>query len=127
MQRTQAHQALVSTGIADLFPPLPPISLAWCVWDTLDNFLNTTFAALQQRHFRMVSNPVYGQLPDKHDFFTGDWRTSRHPVHVDKMRSYDGLEWTLNAAVVQLGVASLPILNNTEQQQWFQRTTVRRQ
>ncbi|KAI9881755.1 MAG: hypothetical protein M1823_006534, partial [Watsoniomyces obsoletus] len=125
VQRTQAHQALISTGIPDPFPPLPPASLAWCVWDTLDNFLNTTYAALQQRHFRTIPNPVYGKLPDQHAFFTGTWRASRHPVHVDKMRSYGVLVWTLNAAVVQLGVAGVPTLNDAEKQQWFQRTALR--
>ena len=127
VQRSQVHQALISTGVADPFPPLPPSSLTWCVWDTLANFLNTTSPALQQRHFRTVPNPVYGKLPDQHAFFTGIWRTSRHPVHGDKMRSYGVLAWTLNAAVVQLGVAGLPTLNPSQQQQWFERTAVRSQ
>lgn len=125
VQRSQAHQALISTGVADPFPPLAPFSLTWCVWDTLANFLNTTSPALQQRHFRTVPNPVYGKLPDQHAFFTGTWRASRHPVHVDKMRSYGVLAWTLNAAVVQLGVAGVPTLNTPQQQQWFERTAVR--
>lgn len=125
VQRTQAHQILLSAGVPDPFPPLLPTSLAWCVWDTLDNFINTTYAALQQRHFRTIPNPTYGRLPDEHAFFTGTWRTSQHPTHVSNMRSYSVLVWTLNAAVVQLGVAGLPTLNSAQKQQWFQGTALR--
>jgi hypothetical protein len=125
VQRTQAHQALLSAGVSDPFPPLSPASLTWCVWDTLDNFINTTYAALQQRHFRTIPNPVYGRLPDEHAFFTGTWRTSQHPTHVSSMRSYGVLVWTLNAAVLQLGVAGLPTLNTPQKQLWFQRTALR--
>jgi hypothetical protein len=124
-QRTQAHQALVNTGVPDPYPPLPPASLAWHVWDMLDNFIDTTYAALQQRHFRTVPNPIYGKLPDQHAFFTGVWRTSRHPVHIDKTPSYGVLAWTLNRAVVQLGVAGQPMLNDSEKQQWFKCTALR--
>jgi hypothetical protein len=123
-QRNQVHQALLSTGVSDPFPPLLPFSLTWCVWDTVHNFLNTTDAALKQRHFRTIPNPVYGKVPNEHTFFTGTWRNSRHPVHIDKMRSYSVLVWTLNAAAVQLGNAGVPALTPPQQQVWFNRTAV---
>ncbi|KAF2191917.1 hypothetical protein K469DRAFT_718983 [Zopfia rhizophila CBS 207.26] len=71
-------------------------TFTWMTWNRLTDFMQTTFQALRQRHFRTIPNPSFAQLPDQHLLFDGAWKSSSHPAHADRMTDINVRAWTPN-------------------------------
>ncbi|KAI0604721.1 hypothetical protein TUN199_10479 [Pyrenophora tritici-repentis] len=99
-----------------------PYTLTWTVWDSYDNFVNTTFKSLNQRHFRTIPSSRYAQLPDKHQFFDGVWNISTHPAHQDIMAEIRVRTWTPNLqAIASAFTRGIPSqLSQQQQKSWFE-------
>ncbi|KNG46625.1 hypothetical protein TW65_06672, partial [Stemphylium lycopersici] len=99
-----------------------PYTLTWTVWDSYDNFVNTTFKSLNQRHFRTIPSLRYAQLPDNHQFFDGVWNISTHPAHQDIMAEITVRTWRPNLqAITHAFTRDIPSrLSQQQQESWFE-------